>query len=405
MAVISERRALGIASAAHIIHDGYTDLLYVLLPVWQAEFGLGYAEVGLLRGVYMAAMSALQIPASVLAERISPLVVLAAGTFLAAGCFLLAGLSAGLVGLFAALLLGGVGASVQHPIASSIVAGAFAGTGSRTALGIYNFTGDIGKFALPAFTALLLTVMPWRSAVWILAGIGVFVAAPLLIFAPPALANDQSRLRGASSDAPVAEAAPATRAPPAHRDFRLLFSISLIDSSARMGFLTFLPFLLQAKGATIAEIGAALSLVFAGGAAGKLACGYLGALLGVLGTVIVTEALTAAGILALLPMPLSASLILMPIIGIGLNGTSSVLYGTVPELVAPEARARAFGLFYTGTAGAAALAPPVMGAFTDRAGVPNTMVAIALGTLLTIPIAVVLNPLLTRHQRGQQRRS
>jgi hypothetical protein len=51
-----ERRALAVAASAHVIHDGYTDLLYVLLPVWQSEFGLGYAEVGMLRGSYMATM-------------------------------------------------------------------------------------------------------------------------------------------------------------------------------------------------------------------------------------------------------------------------------------------------------------------------------------------------------------
>src|SRR5262249_16216647 len=128
--------------------------------------------------------------------------------------------------------------------------------------------------------------------------------------------------------------------------FRVLFSISLIDSAARMGFLTFLPFLLQAKGATIAQIGLAFTLVFAGGAAGKLVCGFLGARLGVLATVILTEGLTSAGILALLPMPLEPAFVLLPVIGIGLNGTSSVLYGTVPELVAPKARTRAFGIFY-----------------------------------------------------------
>jgi MFS transporter, FSR family, fosmidomycin resistance protein len=77
-----------------------------------------------------------------------------------------------------------------------------------------------------------------------------------------------------------------------------------------------------------------------GGAAGKLVCGYLGAWLGVLRTVILTEGLTAAA----------------------LNGTSSVLYGTVPELVAPEQRTHAFGIFYTGTAGAAAVAPVPFGA-------------------------------------------
>src|SRR5215471_15100319 len=89
----SERRAFAVAASAHVVHDGYTDLLYVLLPVWQAEFGLGYAEVGMLRGSYMATMSALQIPASVVAQRVSPVVVLAGGTLLAASCFLLAGAS------------------------------------------------------------------------------------------------------------------------------------------------------------------------------------------------------------------------------------------------------------------------------------------------------------------------
>jgi FSR family fosmidomycin resistance protein-like MFS transporter len=403
MSTLTQRRALGVAGAAHIVHDGYTDLLYVLLPVWQAEFGLGYAEVGMLRGGYMVTMSALQIPASLLAERVSPILVLTGGTLLAAACFLLAGASMGLVGLLAALLLGGMGASVQHPIASSIVSSAFDGARSRTALGIYNFTGDIGKMALPALTAVLLTLMTWRSALWIVAGIGIVVAVLLLLLAPR---SSDAPLRSPSADGisePAREngsiADGGSAIPSTSRGFRLLFSISLIDSAARMGFLTFLPFLLQAKGATIAQIGFALSLIFAGGAAGKLVCGYLGARLGVLTTVILTEGLTAVGILVLLPMPFESAFFLLPVIGVGLNGTSSVLYGTIPELVSPQVRTRAFGLFYTGTAGASALAPPIMGLFGDRFGVPNTMATIAIGVLATIPLAVVLNPILARSQR------
>ena len=38
-----ERRAAGVACSAHALHDGYTDLIYVMLPIWQTEFGLGYA--------------------------------------------------------------------------------------------------------------------------------------------------------------------------------------------------------------------------------------------------------------------------------------------------------------------------------------------------------------------------
>ena len=164
----------------------------------------------------------------------------------------------------------------------------------------------------------------------------------------------------------------------------------------RSGFLTFLPFLLQAKGASFATMALALSLVLAGGALGKLVCGYLGARLGVLTTVILTEGGTAAGIVTLLALPLEASLLLLPLIGIALNGTSSVLYGTVPELVPAAARTRAFGIFYTGTIGASALASPVMGLFADRLGVPDAMLGVAAAVLLTIPLTLALNPLLPR---------
>ena len=176
------------------------------------------------------------------------------------------------------------------------------------------------------------------------------------------------------------------------RGFPLLLSIGIIDSATRMGFLTFLPFLLRSKGADVPTIGVALSLVFAGGAAGKLVCGFLGARLGVVRAVLVTEGLTAAGILALLPLPLTAGLAVLPLIGIALNGTSSVLYGTVPELVAPERRQRAFSIFYTAAIGAGALSPILYGSASDAVGVPAMMVLIAGVVLLTLPLAYALRP-------------
>src|SRR5215475_1652727 len=57
-----ERRALGVACGAHMLHDGYTDLVWVALPIWQAEFGLNYAVVGLLRTIYSGTLASLQIP-------------------------------------------------------------------------------------------------------------------------------------------------------------------------------------------------------------------------------------------------------------------------------------------------------------------------------------------------------
>jgi FSR family fosmidomycin resistance protein-like MFS transporter len=68
--------------------------------------------------------------------------------------------------------------------------------------------------------------------------------------------------------------------------------------------LTFLPFLLKAKGVSLPMVGTALALVFIGGAAGKFACGWLGARVGVVGTVLVTEGGTAALIIAVMFCPL-----------------------------------------------------------------------------------------------------
>src|SRR5947209_17461202 len=97
------------------------------------------------------------------------------------------------------------------------------------------------------------------------------------------------------------------------------------------------------------------------------------------------EGLTAAAILAILPLPLTAGLAILPLIGIALNGTSSVLYGTVPELVAPERRQRAFSIFYTGAIGAGALSPALYGLASDAAGVPVMMMLIAGVVLVTLP--------------------
>jgi hypothetical protein len=70
---------MAVACGAHILHDGFTGLLYVLL-FRQAEFGLGYAEIGLLRALYVGAMAGFQMPAGALAQRFGGPLVLGLGT-------------------------------------------------------------------------------------------------------------------------------------------------------------------------------------------------------------------------------------------------------------------------------------------------------------------------------------
>jgi FSR family fosmidomycin resistance protein-like MFS transporter len=377
-------RTLILASLAHALHDGYMDMLYVLLPVWQTEFALDYVALAILRALSVGVLAALQVPAAHLARRLNPRTVLVLGTLLSATGYALAGCSGGLIGLCASLALAGAGGSTQHPLASAAVSRAY-GDKARGPLGTYNFAGDLGKATLPPALSLLLTLMHWRSALFLAAALGALAALLVLTLMPRV---------------PAPDAIPEAVSTPTHPDrdrsgFTLLFLIGILDTAARMGFLLFLPFLLKAKGASLPTVGLALSLVFIGGAFGKAACGWLGARLGLLATVITTEAGTTAAILAVLSLPLTPTLVLLPILGVMLNGTSSVLYGTVPELVPAHRIERAFALFYTGILGSSALAPILYGRLGDASGPTWATAASALTALAVLPLMLVLSPKLT----------
>ena len=287
---------------------------------------------------------------------------------------------------------------MQHPLGSSLTSRAFDGSGLRTALSTYNFSGDVGKVLLPAATAGLIAVADWQSATIIMGTAGLFVAAAVFAAIPRDLrTTDAARAQGSPVAGGPAAGGPAVGDSPG---FAALSAIGMVDSATRMGFLTLLPFLLTAKGAGVAQIGLALSLVFAGGAAGKFVCGVIAVRVGILRTVIATECATAAGILALL-LPLSpmTSLLLLPPIGLALNGTSSVLYGTVAELVTPQRRARAFGLFYTFTIGAGAVAPMAYGFLGDAIGLERAIAVVACVVLLVLPLTLLLRPAVARIER------
>ncbi|MBE7211220.1 MAG: MFS transporter [Gluconacetobacter diazotrophicus] len=374
------RRNLAGACLAHALHDGYTDGLYALLPVWQGEFGLSYAGLAVVRALYYATMGGLQVPADRLAARLSPRAALALATSVAAAGYLIVALPLRFAGLCAGLVLAGIGSSVQHPRASLLVTGAY-GQAARGPLGVYNFAGDLGKAVFPAGIALLLPVFAWRPVVGLMSLVGFLVAAGLFALLPrhPDTAADGENAQATGREG---------------RGFGWLLAIGAFDTSTRMGYLLFLPFLLRAKGGHEAMVGIGLALLFAGGALGKACCGWLGERLGVVGSVAATEAATALFMLATLGTSLTTTLFVLPLLGVVLNGTSSVLYGTVPELAREGGLGRAFALFYTGVIGAGGVAPILYGALADHSSRTAGVAAAALTAAAVIPMAFVLRPFL-----------
>jgi len=373
-------RSLVAASLTHALHDGYTDSLYAFLPAWQAQFGLSYAALAMMRALYYATMGGLQIPADRALRGWSPRAALILSTGLAAGGFLLMALSMGFAGLCIGLVVAGIGSSIQHPRGSLLVTDAY-GAASRRALGIYNFSGDLGKAALPALVALALPLLAWRPVVGLMAVPGVVLAYVLLRLAPGTRGAKAAVTRGDTARG--------------RGGFGILTAIGALDTATRMGYLLFLPFLVHARGGGSPTVGVALALLFIGGAFGKATCGWLGEHLGVVATVIVTETATAALIVATLFTSLASTLVLLPILGVVLNGTSSVLYGTVPDLARSDT-GRAFAVFYTSVIGAGGIAPIFYGVIADHSNRSVGIVASAATALLIVPLVFALRTYL-RH--------
>jgi len=372
----SKGRSLFGACLTHFLHDGYTDQLYALLPAWQAQFGLSYMGLAMVRALYYGTMGGLQVPADRCVGRLKPRSALALSTFVAAGGFVAMALPTGFAGLCVGLVLAGAGSSVQHPRASALVTHSY-GSESRGALGIYNFAGDLGKATLPAIVTFLLPVLPWRTVVGLMGLLGILVSSTLLALIP-----DKAGLTSVHQELKSKRES--------RGGFGVLLSIGVLDTATRMGYLLFLPFLIRARGGSSATVGLGLALLFVGGALGKASCGWLGQRVGVVVSVVATEIATAALIVVTCFTPITAMLVFLPLLGMVLNGTSSVLYGTVPELAPKGNTGRAFALFYTGVIGSGGLAPIAYGAIADHSSRMIGILSSACTALVIVPLVFSL---------------
>jgi len=381
------RISLITGSTFHSFHDGIADGLAVFLPLWQASFSLSLTQVGLLVTCFEGATGFFQIPSGLLGERFGERTLLVLGTLITAISFMCLGLVGGLISLVSLLFVGGVGAAVQHPLASSMVSKAYNDNGRRMALGTYNFSGDIGKFLFPAIAALVLSQIGWRP---VCVGFGLFgcMIAVTLFFVLRHARVGGSAFRDKNQKASLKTSGWGIVNKGA---FSTLSVIGFVDTAVRIALVTFGPFLFIQKGIKAESVGFALSLLFIGGAVGKFMCGALAERIGIIATVVITESVTGFGILLLAVLPLPYIYLFLPFLGAALNGTSSVLYGTVADFVDPDRIARAFGLFYTFVIAAAAVAPPIMGRVSDLLGVDNSIRLIGCIALSTVPMAFVLS--------------
>ncbi len=390
MSRTSPKRTLATCCAAHTLHDGLSDISYVLLPILAQAFNLSLAQVGMIRSAHRGAMALFQTPAGLIAERLGARNLLAFGTACAGLAFIALGQAAGFAAILLALFCAGFGSAFQHPLCSTLISHAYPGEGRRGALGTYNFFGDVGKFAFGGAVSLLFVAgVPWQIPVTVYGSLALACALAILMLMQQTAARMQPAAMQSSS-----ERTPVGWGIRNRRGFAALCLIEIVDSSTRTGFLTFIAFLMIAKNLPAGWAMLSVPLISIGGMAGKLACGFLAERIGIIRTVVITEIATGAGVLLMLVLPDIAAYLLLPVIGVALNGTSSVLYATIGDLVDEDRLPRAFGLFYTIGSICGLVSPLAFGAIGDALGISASIALIGVLVFLTLPLCLMLKPAL-----------
>ena len=379
------RRTLIFGSTMHVWSDLFFALLVPLLPLIKEDMGLSFTQVGMLRSVFSGASAILQVPAGLLAESAGEFWMLILGNvWVSAGLVAMA-----LAPVFVVLLLvsgvSGLGGGTQHPLASSMVSRAYDDRGRATAVGTVNFAGDLGKMLAPLVAGLFAVRFGWRET-FLIVGISglVFMVASMFtrravdIGRPVTSAGDASK--AVTDDSPGARLG----------GFITLSGVGVLDSAVRTSALVFLPFVMDAKDMGPGQISAMLFLLFGGGAIGKFVCGWLGDRMDTISLIWATKGLTALFLVASLATPVLLMAPLMVLIGIGLNGTSSVLYATVADLVPADRRARFYGFFYTTNEIGTVAAPLAYGLVADIFSLTTTMLVMGVATAAILPASLTL---------------
>ncbi len=376
---------LATTSVVHLLNDACFAILYPLLPLIAADLGLSYAQVGLIKTAFSGASSVLQLPAGIIGEWWGEgLILLLGNAWVGLGLVGMA-LTGSYLALLVVALFAGIGGNAQHPLASSLVSRAYANQRAATALGTLNFMGDLGKLLGPPVVGLLVIGYGWRAALAAVGAVTALASFALLLqqrrVLPPLPAVSTT---ARSSDA-TARGGEGSRL-----GLGLVLLAGGLDNATRAAALTFLPFLFVQRGASLAATSLLFTVIFAGGATGKFACGWLGDRYGSFAVILVTELTTGLALLGMLRAAPWAVLPLCALLGFALNGTSSVLLDLVARLVPTERRARGYGIYFTASLASGAAAPLAYGALGDRAGLTVAFVAMALLTVAVVPVTVPL---------------
>ncbi|HHI69673.1 MAG TPA: MFS transporter [Rhodobacteraceae bacterium] len=386
MSTISSKNKTTIIATCttHIVQDGVSSTIYVLLPILAQTFGLGYAQIGLFKGFKNFSQAAFEICSGWLSERIGEHRLILVGLVLSGAGYLLLSISQSAFGVAICLLTVGAGTALHHAPSSALIANRYPSATRSGALGIYNASGDVGKLAFTGcFSFAAGAGLAWQQisllygivAILTAAGIAVAIRAP--IFKRHTETHDKPDT--------IAQTDPAGWGILNWRSFGALLIVTSIDTLVQATGLVFLAFLMLAKGLSLPVATGATVLLLAGGIFGKAGCGYLANRIGVRTAFAVIQILTAMGLIAVVVAQTAIAFALLIPLGAVMQGTSSITYGFAADLIDHRRMARGYALLYSSGTFASAVGPLGIGIIADKFGIENAIYSVAILAMLAVP--------------------
>jgi MFS family permease len=358
---------LALIGSGHALSHFYLLALPPLFPLIKAEFGISYAELGLLLTLFNSATGAAQIPAGFLTDRVGARTLLLVGLALMAAAIGLLGFSTSYAMMLALVALAGIGNSVVHPTDYVIMSGSIAPHWLARAFGIHTFAGHVGFTLAPVIMVSLAALAGWRGALMAAGLLSLPVLLGLVLFGRD--------LTGAAR-APARPHAGARQTPPGGSR-RLLLSAPILLLLLFYMLMAMVTSGVQSFSVTAlvtvqeVELGAANSVLTA-----FLITSSAGILLGGLladrtrrYALISGLAFGAAGLMLLLPgivaLPALALTLLFGLAGLLQGSVRPARDMMVRRVTPPEATGRVFAFVMTGLNVGAAITPLLFGLILD----------------------------------------
>jgi MFS transporter, FSR family, fosmidomycin resistance protein len=175
-----DRRVIGLIGVAHFTSHFYMLLLPPLFAYIRADYGVGYAELGIAISAFNIVSALLQTPAGFLVDRIGAPYVLIAGLIVGAGGVTLAASVPAYWALVAGFAIAGLANTVYHPADYSILSHRIAGKRVGQAFSIHSCCGMLGSAAAPAAMLFLADRWGWRAGLLAAAMLAIATAALLI---------------------------------------------------------------------------------------------------------------------------------------------------------------------------------------------------------------------------------